>query len=235
MKVNLAHFCFSILLTANSVASAQAAIPSISAIEKLAKETVSKKIQVPAAARVEIEPQSLDSRLLLPDCASELTVEMATDREISRNNTLKVSCDVAEQAYPWQIYMSVRVNISFPVIVPNETLAQGTTLTQSNLSTRYIDQFSLNGQQFDDIAPLIGAKVKRRVTKDYPIFSSNVCFVCKGDQVSIVASSENFQIKTVGIAEADGNLGEQIRVKNARSNKIIDALVTKVGEVRVNM
>ena len=235
MKVNLAHFFFAILLTVFTTSAAQAAIPSISAIEKLAKETVSKKIQAPPQAQIEIEPQTIDSRLALPDCRGPLTVEMATDREIGRNNTLKVSCPVTGQGYPWQIFMSVRVNIRFPVIVPNQTLAQGTTLSRENLAIIYIDQVNLNGQQFDDPTPLIGAKLKRRVTKDYPIFQSNVCFVCKGDQVSIIASTENFQIKTTGVAMQDGNIGEQIRVKNARSNKIIDALVAKVGEVHVNM
>ncbi|KFZ36923.1 flagellar basal body P-ring biosynthesis protein FlgA [Shewanella mangrovi] len=235
MKVNLAHFFSAALLATVTVAGAQADTPSISAIQKLAKETVSKKIDAPTSARVEISPQTLDPRLMLPNCISPLKVELAADRPISRNNTVKVSCDVADQAYPWQVFMSVRVDINFPVVVPNETLSQGTVLDKSNLTLRYIDQYSLNGQQFDDMTPLIGAKLKRRTTKDYPIFAANVCFVCKGDQVSILASTENFQIKTVGEALQDGNIGEQIRVKNIRSNKVIDAIVAKVGEVRVKM
>ncbi|QSX32744.1 flagellar basal body P-ring formation protein FlgA [Shewanella avicenniae] len=235
MKVNLAHIFFAAVINAVISTGVQADIPSISAIQKLAKETVSKNLAAPATAKIEITPQAIDPRLPLPNCISPVTVELAVDRPISRNNTLKVSCDIENQTYPWQVFMSVRVDISFPVIVPNETLAQGTVLTRSNLSLRYIDQYSLNGQQFDSLEPLIGAKLKRRITKDYPIFSANVCFVCKGDQVSILAATENFQIKTVGVAMEDGNAGEQISVKNARSNKLIEAIVAKVGEVRIKM
>jgi flagella basal body P-ring formation protein FlgA len=82
---------------------------------------------------------------------------------------------------------------------------------------------------------LIGTRLKRRVSKDYPIFGSNICVVCKGDTVSIIARTEQFQIKTVGEAVEDGNLGQQIRVKNTRSNKTVDAIVTHVGEVQVKM
>nr|WP_228730427.1 flagellar basal body P-ring formation chaperone FlgA [Shewanella yunxiaonensis] len=235
MKLNLAYIFLAIVAFSSKTLAQPAVVPDISAIQALAKETVAKKLEAPASANVTITPQTIDSRILIPRCASPVRAELASDREISRNNTVKISCDSPDLDYPWQIYLSVRVDISYPVVVAKETLAPGELLSAAQLEVRYIDQYSVNGEQFSNVDQLIGTRLKRRVSKDYPIFVSNICFVCKGDSVSIIAKTAQFQIKTVGVAEEDGNLGEQIRVKNAQSNKMIEAVVTHVGEVRVNM
>ncbi|MGL5668094.1 MAG: flagellar basal body P-ring formation chaperone FlgA, partial [Shewanella sp.] len=164
-----------------------------------------------------------------------IRVELASDREISRNNTVKVSCDTPDLTYPWQIFMSVRVDILFPVVVASETLAPGELISPTQVEIRYVDQNSLRGMQFSDTSQLTGVRVKRRVAKNFPIFANNLCFVCKNDSVSIYVRSSNFVLKTVGEALQDGNIGDQIRVKNSSSNKELDAIVTAIGEVEVRM
>ena len=89
--------------------------------------------------------------------------------------------------------------------------------------------------QFSDTNQLTGVRVKRRVAKNYPIFANNLCFVCKNDTVSIYVRSNNFVLKTVGEALQDGNIGDQIRIKNSSSNKELDAIITAIGEVEVRM
>ncbi|MGI3001803.1 flagellar basal body P-ring formation chaperone FlgA [Shewanella carassii] len=235
MKVNFACILATFLLSISAMAAENNFVPSISAIEALAKEVIAKKVLATTDARIIITPQRLDSRLTPPTCSSPLTAEMASDREISRNNTVRIGCTSPELSYPWQIYVSVRVDISYPVVVATQTLAPGTVLGPENLALRYIDETSLRGEQFEDIATVTGTRLKRRVAKDYPLFAANLCFVCKGDSVSIYAGNEKFQIKTVGEALHDGNLGEQIRVKNTRSDKVLEATVINVGEVEVRM
>ncbi|TVL09183.1 flagellar basal body P-ring formation chaperone FlgA [Shewanella algae] len=235
MKVNFAYILATILMPIPAVAAENSFVPSISAVESLAKEAVAKKVLAAENAQITITPQRLDSRLTPPRCNSPLTAELASDREISRNNTVRIGCNSPELSYPWQIYVSVRVDISYPVVVATQTLAPGTVLGPENLALRYIDETSLRGAQFDDIATVTGTRLKRRIAKDYPVFAANLCFVCKGDRVSIYARNEKFQIKTVGEALHDGNLGEQIQVKNTRSDKVLEATVTNVGEVEVRM
>lgn len=105
MKVNLVYFLCVIALFLTSAANAAPEVPSVSAISELAKALINEKISVPANAKVEIAPQPIDNRLLPAQCASPIKVELASDREISRNNTVKVSCDTPDLAYPWQIFM----------------------------------------------------------------------------------------------------------------------------------
>lgn len=235
MKVNLVYFLSIIALSIATKANAEPVVPSISAISELAKALINEKISVPSNAKVEILPQTIDSRLLPSQCASPIRVELASDREISRNNTVKVSCDTPDLTYPWQIFMSVRVDILFPVVVASETLAPGELISPTQVEIRYVDQNSLRGMQFSDTSQLSGVRVKRRVAKNFPIFANNLCFVCKNDSVSIYVRSSNFVLKTVGEALQDGNIGDQIRVKNSSSNKELDAIVTAIGEVEVRM
>ncbi|MGI1944593.1 flagellar basal body P-ring formation chaperone FlgA [Shewanella glacialipiscicola] len=235
MKVNLVYFlCIFAILTPAS-ASAESIVPTISAISELAKALIVEKVSAPDNARVSITPQIVDARMLPSQCSSPINIEMASDREISRNNTLKVSCDTQDLAYPWQIYISVRVDILFPVVVSTETLAPGELISPSQVEVRYIEQNSLRGAEFDDPNKLAGVRVKRRVAKNSPILSNNLCFVCKNDSVSIHVRSNSFELKTAGEALQDGNKGDRIRIKNSSSNKELDAIVTGIGEVEVRM
>ncbi|MGL4616300.1 MAG: flagellar basal body P-ring formation chaperone FlgA [Shewanella sp.] len=242
MKVNLVFFCSILILcmpaianTVPSAAETQAGAPSVSAISELAKALIYKKISAPTNARVDISPQAIDRRMLPSQCASPLRVELASDREINRNNTLKVSCDTPDLTYPWQMFISVRVDILFPVVVANATLAPGELIQPHQLAIRYIEQNNLRGMQFSSPVELEGARVKRRVAKEAPILANNLCFVCKNDAISIHVRSASFTLKTPGEALQDGNQGERIKVKNSSSNKTLDAIVTGIGEVEVKM
>ncbi|GGI67706.1 flagellar basal body P-ring formation chaperone FlgA [Shewanella gelidii] len=235
MKVKLLLF-FSILSTLLiGYSPTTTAAPSLSAITSLAKEVVAKKITVPSTAKVEITPQIYDNRLAIPNCQSELKAELASKRKISRNNTVKISCITDELAYPWQIYVSVRVSILYPIVVAKEVLAAGELIEQHQLEKRFIEQSAIRGKQFNEVTQLEGIRVKRRVPKGQPIFENNLCYVCKGDTVSIYARTSNFVIKTRGEALRDGNLGDSIRIRNSRSSKTIDARVTGIGEVEIKM
>ncbi|MGL5047138.1 MAG: flagellar basal body P-ring formation chaperone FlgA [Shewanella sp.] len=235
MKVNIVCFFSLFVLFMPAFARAQSIVPTVSAISELAKALILEKISVPANAKVDISPQMVEARMLPSQCLSPIKVELASNREVSRNNTLKISCDTPDLAYPWQIYISVRVEILFPVVVSTEILAPGALISPSQIEIRYIEQNSLRGAEFNDPSKLTGVRVKRRVSKNYPILSHNLCFVCKHDSVSIYIRSNSFELKTDGEALQDGNKGDRIRVKNSSSNKELDAIVTGIGEVEVRM
>lgn len=65
------------------------------------------------------------------------------------------------------------------------------------------------------------------------IEQTDVCIVCRNESVVIRAGKSGMSITTKGTAMSDGVLGEQIKVKNDKSNRIIDAQVSGVGEVIV--
>jgi flagella basal body P-ring formation protein FlgA len=235
MKVKIFFALVFFLLTSAVFADEQASVPLLSTLSQLAKEAVEKKINAPEGAKIQITPQSLDSRLSPPPCLPPILAELASDREIGRNNTVKISCNSPALDYPWQVYLSVRAEILFPVVVAKKVLSPGTVIFSDKMQIAYVEQYSLRGQYFSDVSKLSGIRVKRRVAKDAPILSGNLCFVCKGDPVSIFAKTAGLEIKTSGEALSDGNIGETIRVKNRSSSRELDAQVTGIGEVEVRM
>ncbi|AZG72640.1 flagellar basal body P-ring formation chaperone FlgA [Shewanella livingstonensis] len=229
--------CFLSLMTfiLPAFASEEIVTPSLSTIYELAKEAVAKKIDADSKAKVQITPQNLEGRISPPRCYPPITIELASERAISRNNMVKLSCQSPDYDYPWQMYLSVRVEIQYPVVVATQLLSPDQIIDQHHLQVMYVDQYSLKGQFFSDTSSLMGSRVKRRVAKDSPVLSNNLCFVCKGDTVAIYARTANIQIKTLGEALRDGNIDEVIRVKNSNTSKQFDAVVIGVGEVEVRM
>lgn len=235
MKINFWSILIATLCSNPVWGSEAPKVPSLSTISDLAIALIQSKITVPTNAKVNISPQSLDTRLSPPACSSEVKAEIASDREIGRNNTVKISCETPSLQYPWQIFISVRVDILYPVVVTTQTLGPGDIISSDQVKIEYVEQTNLRGQQFDDLDRVTGTRVKRRIAANQPIFDSNLCFVCKGDMVSIFARSANFEIKTVGEALTDGNLGDRIQIKNSKSHRTVEASVIAIGEVEVRM
>ncbi len=55
----------------------------------------------------------------------------------------------------------------------------------------------------------------------------------KGDIVTIVASTNNLEIKTQGQALEEGKVNDLIQVKNVKTKKVIQAVVTGPNTVKV--
>ena len=89
MKVNLVHVLTIFFISFAVNAANDIFTPTISTISLRAEEAISKKIEVPENARVEIIPQRLDSRLNIPRCASPIIAELASNRAISKTNTVR--------------------------------------------------------------------------------------------------------------------------------------------------
>ena len=85
------------------------------------------------------------------------------------------------------------------------------------------------------IEDVIGTKVKRRIRAGQPIISTNLCFVCKGDNVIITSGNKSLAVKTLGVAEQDGKLGDTILVTNQRSGKRVRGRVTDIGKVQTGI
>ncbi|WP_170308306.1 flagellar basal body P-ring formation chaperone FlgA [Parashewanella tropica] len=213
--------------------SAQPYTPDLGSIESLAVETVRSKIQVPSDAELTIKAQGLDNRFKLPSCVAPMQAKISNNR-VKALTTVKLSCKQANQAL-WQSFVSVKVSIYYRVAVANRILSTGQVITADDVIMKSIDERRLRGAMFDQLNALVGTRLKRRIGKGNVIYQQNVCYVCKGDIVSIFAKSANLQIKTVGMALNDGNPNDKIRVRNSKSNKIIEVNVIGVGEVEVKM
>ncbi|WP_165904969.1 flagellar basal body P-ring formation chaperone FlgA [Parashewanella curva] len=222
---------FSLLCSGHLAAKAYS--PDLNTISKLAIDTVKAQVKAPSNATVNVNTQVLDNRFMIPKCNSPLKAEISNNR-IKALTTVKISCTKPNQTL-WQSFVSVKVNILYQVAVANRILSTGQIITKDDVVLQLMDERRLRGAMFNQREALIGTRLKRRVGKGNVIYQQNVCYVCKGDTVSIFAKSDHLQIKTIGVALQNGNPNDKIRVRNRKSNKIIDVKVVRVGEVEVKM
>lgn len=200
-------------------------------LSQLTKEFVLKETKKPKNGQIKITVGKIDPRIQIKPCQSELKLNIPQKRS-SRNLNVKIYCS---DSTPWHLFLPVRVELTVPVVVASRKLDKGTTLDNSNIEIKLVNQNKLRGQTINDLSTVIGAKTKRSLMLGKPLTPKNVCFVCKGDPVVIIAKSSEFAIKTNGIALSDGAIGERIRVKNSRSGRTINAQVKTINRVVINL
>ena len=200
-------------------------------IRNFAKVFVEKNIAAPINGTINVTPATIDPRITIKPCAVPLSANIP-EKHSSRNINVKIYC---EGSTPWHMFLPVKVDTTISVLVALTRISKGTLLDSSNV---IVSQKSLNkvrGDVFDELQTVIGARAKRSLQPGTNITRKNICVICKGENVTIIAQSDNFMIKTAGVALKDASFGEQIKVKNSRSGRIITAQVKTINQVVINL
>lgn len=180
---------------------------------------------------IDVAATPIDPRVQVPVCHSALTFS-STPEALSQSNVMvKAQCSDNN----WYIFMVVKAIETQPVVVISSTVSPGTLLTTDNIHVINMNKKTLRSSTFADIEDVVGARIKRRVTAGRPVNPNNLCYVCKGDNVTISAGNTSMLVKTSGVALEDGRMGETIQVKNRRSNKKVYARVAGTGKVEISI
>jgi flagella basal body P-ring formation protein FlgA len=176
---------------------------------------------------IDVVATPIDKRVDVPACNSDLTFSSSPEALSQSNVMVKAQCSDND----WYIFMVVKAIETQSVVVISSAVSPGTLLTADNIRVVNMNKKLLRSSTFADIEDVVGARIKRRVTAGNPVNPNNLCFVCKGDSVTISAGNPSMRVKTSGVALEDGRMGETIQVKNRRSNKKIYAQVAGTGRV----
>lgn len=199
-------------------------------LQEQAQTFVLDQLDVPLDAQAEVTAGTIDERLPLNHCEEGLTISLPAKMEIRRNTTVYLKC---EGDKPWDLYLPVRVSIQKPYVTVAAPVAKGDILSESMLTLAYQDQTLIRGDYLTDPSTLIGVRSKRELKPGQPIRLTQVCVVCKGDQVTLSAENSSMQIKTMARALQDGSFGDMIRLVNIRSGRAVQGQVSAVGSVVV--
>ncbi|WP_299074867.1 flagellar basal body P-ring formation chaperone FlgA [uncultured Paraglaciecola sp.] len=180
---------------------------------------------------VDVVAMPIDKRVKVPNCPSALKFSASEDALSQSNVTVKAEC----MDNNWYMFMVIKATETQAVVVLSSAVSPGTLLTPNNVHIVNMNKKRLRSSTFADTKDVIGARIKRRVSAGRPIDPNNLCFVCKGDSVTISAGTSTMQVKTSGVALEDGRMGETIQVRNRRSNKKISARVASTGQVEISI
>lgn len=182
----------------------------------------------------------MDSRLKIQAC--ERPLEM--DLPFASKETVRVRCQTDK---PWQLYIRLLPASSVPeatpvkvadakeishkqVVVGNLLLRRGTLLTADMLSEIEYSAQGLDPQAVSSIRDLENAEIIRDMPAGTPLRSHDVrraVLVKRGQSVLLTVTQGNgFSITARVDALQDGKMGEQIRLKNPESGRILSGVVT---------
>jgi flagellar basal body P-ring formation protein FlgA len=185
--------------------------------------------------RPEISTGSLDSRLRLRKCSIPLKAFLPEGSRDLGRITVGVKC---ADDKPWSLYVPVTIRIFKQVVVTKRTLQRGAVLTGSDIKLASNDLADLNRGYFEDISQNLGMKLKRRLSAGEPLTPSMLeqpQIITRGQRVNILAVTGEMVVRSTGKAMDHGAAGDRIGVMNMSSKHKIEGVITKDGEVRVDM
>lgn len=232
-KLFLAGLC---LLAAICTGTAQANTP-IAQIIDTAQRFLEQQIQdhlhaSNIEARYNVSINRLDPRLRMAACDQPLTPSLESPQQPVGRVTLRIRC---EGSSPWSIFVPAQVNLYRNVAVASRPIQRNNLIQPRDIILAERDVGSLNQGYILDLENIIGNQATRAIQVDQVISPNHLrapAAVKRGEQVFIVSGSNTVRVRIPGEALSDGAIGDQIRVRNIQSQRIIHARVIGPGEVQ---
>ena len=149
---------------------------------------VESNIELPTEGKLEVSVPPIDPRLNIKPCLSKLNANIPENHN-GRNVNVKIVCN---DPTPWQLYIPVKVKSTIPVLVATTVLVKGSVITESNTDIEYRNVHSMRGESVNSVGSVAGGRLKRRLSKGGIVSPRNICLVCKGETVTIIATSDDF-------------------------------------------
>ncbi|TDQ36849.1 flagellar basal body P-ring formation chaperone FlgA [Thiopseudomonas denitrificans] len=185
--------------------------------------------------RHQVRVGRLDPRLRMHSCSEPLQASLENNDTPVGRLTVRVRCTGTT---PWSIFVPAQVSLHLDIVVTRHPVKRNSLLQTSDLMLAERDISQLNQGYFLELEQAAGAMATRAMSAGQPVLPNQIRIppmIRRGDQVVISATSGTISVRMPGEALGDGSLGQQIRVRNTRSQRVVHARVTAPGQVEVPM
>jgi flagella basal body P-ring formation protein FlgA len=206
-----------------------AALQSLPELQAAAVQAV--RQAAPAGARVVAEAEALDPRLRLPACPGKLDAEAPDLGKGAARVSVSVSCAAGPD---WSLRVPVRVQLFRQVLVSSRPLARGDVLGVGDVHPEERDVARLGYGYIADPAQLQGRHLRRPLiagTVITPGVLSPREVVQRGQQVSLVASTDGILVRAAGVALQTGDRGDLVRVRSLSCDCVVQGRIRAPGIV----
>ncbi|WP_305906579.1 flagellar basal body P-ring formation chaperone FlgA [Methylomarinum sp. Ch1-1] len=214
-----------------SAVAATRALQPISSIKTAIANFVNNNFE--AVENFEYSLMQLDPRLRLSLCDEPLQVFSQSGALEAGRNTIGIHCPTGQK---WTIYTVAQIKAFRKVLVLSQPLRRGDIISERHLSYKTEDLSDLRRGYLLNPKRVINQQATRNLAAGTVINRSHFSkptLINRGERVNIQASSPYFTISMAGIALMDGHKGQNIRVKNINSKRIVQATVVEPGLVSV--
>lgn len=223
------------LLSAGAVSAPEAeTLQSLDNIEHAAYEYGLSQAQA-QYDNPQIVMTALDSRLRLQECDGNLETFSNTQNSGLGNQTIGVKC---HSPVAWTVYVPIQVKVFQPVVVTVKSLPAKHEITKADIRIEQYDIAMLRQGYLQDMNMAIGQQLKYAITRGAAIKPRSLVdkkVVHRGEQIVLVATAGNMEVRMAGQALADATKGQRVRVKNLSSKRIVEGIVDAPGIVRIMM
>ncbi|MFT5392650.1 MAG: flagella basal body P-ring formation protein FlgA [Gammaproteobacteria bacterium] len=227
---------FVIALTLTSQAWAESSprtnIQSTDSIRGAVREFL-EQVNAPSGDDFEISVGHVDRRLRMPKCNKPLQAFAAPGQTRGDRATVGVRC-TSER--PWKLYVSARIQTFDDVVVSARPLSRGDVIMPGDLTRQRRDISRLRRTYFTDPKLLVGRHLRRSVTAGQPLSArwlNRPVDVRRGQRVVLLAQVSGLQVRMEGTALSNAQIGDLIKVRNLRSNRVVEGVVNDAGTVMV--
>ncbi|CAM2817621.1 flagellar basal body P-ring formation chaperone FlgA [Vibrio mytili] len=198
-------------------------------IKTAAEQHILATVEQPTGGELSVNAADIDNRIKATDCPEPLDTSASTTSNTRSNINVLVECP----ADNWKVYVPVRVSSSVPMVVATRQLGRGELVGASDVTISMVELQRFRKDGFSSYEQVVGAKLKRSVRLGDVVERNDVCVVCRNERVTIKAVKQGMTITTQGTALQDGATGDQVRVKNDNSQRIIEGIVTDIAEITI--
>ncbi|MBV1877541.1 MAG: flagellar basal body P-ring formation protein FlgA [Pseudomonadales bacterium] len=184
----------------------------------------------PDASRTAVKVHAPDARLTLDDCLTA-AISLQGNQQLRNRILARLQCSPSKA-----LHLTVEVEVFKTVVVAATALRRQTLLNTNDLLLQEVDILRNSRVIFFDPAKVSGNRLKRALRAGAIITAgmlSKPALINKGDSVVITAKKGAIVVRQPGTAMESGTLGDQIKVKNKTSGRIIKGWVRGPGEIYV--
>lgn len=183
-----------------------------------------------------VQVMPVDPRISIQNCQQN----MQFDQPFPNQPAVRVRCAQPQ----WQLFVNLSspnglntVNRNSPaapmlykVLISKEVLKRGTIISPSMFTTAEMPVAGMENQIISDANLIKNMELVRDLTPNTPLRSYDVktaVMVKRGQEVQVTAGEgQGFSITMRAEATQDGGLGEQIRLKNVESGRLLTGVIT---------
>ncbi len=181
---------------------------------------------------IEVTVNQLDPRLRLRKCSNALKAYFPSGSRRMGKVTVAVSCD---SPVAWKVFVSAGIYEYTEVVVAQKTISRKSIITNADITLERVNISKLRGRPALDLNQVVGSSTKKQIRTGVVVFEHDICMVCKGASVQVVAKNEHFNINMEGTALADAAIGEVIQVRNKKSKRSFRAKVIGRNQLEVSL
>ncbi|MBL4703391.1 MAG: flagellar basal body P-ring formation protein FlgA [Flavobacteriales bacterium] len=218
-------------LSAHSEESITAKTQILSAVASFSKKLTENQ----RYSRIDTTLPHLDPRLRLATCNTPLDVKSTSTRKKLGRLTLKISCFDQKN---WSLHVPLELKAYESVVVAVQPIFRGQIISAGNVAKEEREVTRLNQGYFSKPDRVVGSIAKRSINTHQVILPRSLSkpkLVNKGESISIQAIGAGLSIKAMGVALADGSLGDLIQVKNSKTQRIIEGRISAPGQIVIHL